>query len=134
MRHVKKYLLFAAGAALVGCRPTGSREELGNIVYEIPRVPGADVPYAIPPAAREESPGGAAPPPVPPPASSTDARDAGKIEPRRHAAGGGAKPGEDSREHASSFGIRQLDLGPGWRAIRSSWGSRRRWPRLGLVS
>ena len=42
------WLALAALATLLGCEPTVSREELGQIVYEMPAVPGAERPYELP--------------------------------------------------------------------------------------
>lgn len=67
MRRTSTHLLLAAGAAFAGCSPAVPREELGNVVYEIPSVPGAEVPYQIPAIGHGESPGGAGPD-TPPPA------------------------------------------------------------------
>lgn len=50
----------AAGLAIssTGCGTGTSREELGNIVYEMPAVPGMDTAYPLPELSGvEESPG-----------------------------------------------------------------------------
>ena len=39
---------FLVGAAMVGCGPTVSENDLGTIVYEVPTVAGADEPYPFP--------------------------------------------------------------------------------------
>ncbi|HLA83897.1 MAG TPA: hypothetical protein VJL29_03810 [Thermoguttaceae bacterium] len=40
--------LLLAWAFLPGCQSRGSDEELGTIVYEVPKVPGSDKPFPIP--------------------------------------------------------------------------------------
>jgi hypothetical protein len=46
--------LLAAGL-LVGCGPAVPRDELGEVIFEIPRVPGADKPYPLPTQDRSRS-------------------------------------------------------------------------------
>ena len=34
--------------AVAGCRPSVDSEELGDLIYELPNVPGAEEPYKLP--------------------------------------------------------------------------------------
>lgn len=36
------------GAAVTGCGPAVSEKDLGKIVFELPKIPGADQPYPLP--------------------------------------------------------------------------------------
>lgn len=38
-------------AALPGCGPAVSRDELGTVVFDVPKVEGAEEPYQLPPEA-----------------------------------------------------------------------------------
>ncbi len=40
--------VLAVAVALPGCGPAVPNSELGEKVYEVPKVPGADEPYPIP--------------------------------------------------------------------------------------
>jgi hypothetical protein len=40
--------VLAIPMALPGCGPAVAKSELGDIVYEVPKVPGADEPFPIP--------------------------------------------------------------------------------------
>ncbi len=44
-------VILLLAAALPGCGPAVPRDELGTVVYEIPKVEGADKPYQLPPEA-----------------------------------------------------------------------------------
>ena len=53
MRSIWKLMTFvvlAAALVLPGCGPELSEEELGTIVYEVPKVSGSEAPYELPPA------------------------------------------------------------------------------------
>jgi len=41
-------LLAVPGMLTSGCQPAGSEEELGTIVYEVPKVPGSEKPLPMP--------------------------------------------------------------------------------------
>ncbi len=47
-----RQLAIAAGfllvLPLVGCQPSLDPDQYGEIIYEVPRVPGADKPYPLP--------------------------------------------------------------------------------------
>ena len=57
MRWVRTLALWTLLIALAtaGCGPELSEEELGTIQYEVPKVPGADRPYELPPAVEAEA-------------------------------------------------------------------------------
>jgi len=57
MRWVRTLALWTLliGLATVGCGPELSEEELGTIQYEVPKVPGADQPYELPPVSGAEA-------------------------------------------------------------------------------
>jgi len=40
--------LFAVAIDAPGCGPAVAKSDMGNIVYEVPKVAGADKPYPIP--------------------------------------------------------------------------------------
>ncbi len=42
------FVLACLGAILPGCGPAVSQQELGNVVFTVPDVPGAETPYSIP--------------------------------------------------------------------------------------
>jgi hypothetical protein len=50
MRHICTYSLLLAAAmfALPGCDQRVPRGDLGNIIYRLPDVPGANKPYELP--------------------------------------------------------------------------------------
>lgn len=48
MRLLVLATLFLMLAACGGCGPALSREELGEVHFELPAVPGADEPYELP--------------------------------------------------------------------------------------
>ena len=59
--------LAAVLLGVVGCRPAASPEELGTVVYEVPKIPGSDAPYPMPQVdsvadATPPAPGSGAPP------------------------------------------------------------------------
>jgi hypothetical protein len=56
------YRLLPVAVLLVvpGCGPQVAREDLGKIVYEVPKVPGSDKPYPLPPLESSPAPRGPA--------------------------------------------------------------------------
>lgn len=48
MRFHLGLLILPALVALGGCGPQLSKSDLGTVVYELPKVAGADEPYAMP--------------------------------------------------------------------------------------
>jgi hypothetical protein len=47
-KSVAILLVLLVASAISGCRPSVSDKDLGTVVYEIPRVKGADQPYELP--------------------------------------------------------------------------------------
>lgn len=48
-------LLIVTSAVWTGCEPSVDRDELGEVIFEVPDVPGADEPYKLPPPPAEPS-------------------------------------------------------------------------------
>ena len=54
MSRCHGFVLCLALAMLPGCGPRLDQEDLGEVVFEIPNVPGADKPYPLPEFAQEQ--------------------------------------------------------------------------------
>jgi hypothetical protein len=67
MRYRFAFLLLAA--LLAGCGPELSKSDLGTVIYEVPKVAGADQPYQMPQLG--------------PPAGTTDEDEGSPPTPRR---------------------------------------------------
>ncbi len=48
MRVLLSIVLGIVLLGLSGCGPSVSREQLGEILFEVPKVPGSDEPYPLP--------------------------------------------------------------------------------------
>jgi hypothetical protein len=57
MRRIRAltFSVLLTALAMPGCQPKPPEEELGTIQYEVPKVPGADQPYELPPATDTET-------------------------------------------------------------------------------
>jgi hypothetical protein len=47
-RVLSLILLAFSITAVLGCGPKVAREELGHVVFEVPKVPGSDKPFEMP--------------------------------------------------------------------------------------
>jgi hypothetical protein len=71
-------IAFLVFSTIVACRPSGSSEDFGTVIIEVPEVPGAEEPYVIP----ELGP------------STSDVRESAKTKPSADTAP--AKPDEET--------------------------------------
>jgi hypothetical protein len=50
------FVLLSAACLLAGCGPQLSREELGEVIFNVPSVPGSATPYPLPADEAQERP------------------------------------------------------------------------------